>query len=263
MSLLLFPDPRINVSCVDIRKFNSEVEELIKILKDEAEKNNLKALSAVEIAYPYRVIVIRDGNNFLELINTRIIKEEDYKEIEEEIPYYPNLKIKIKRPSKIKIYYQDRNGNEFFKEFEGEKAFLIAQKVDLSFGITPLLKLSKKERNEYLKKLEENGLAQVEVCPPFSKREYFPSVNDKLIFIGFIFLVLPFFGIKKDFFFTFNKYILLPLTIIIMSAFLVYAYFESKKYTQCTSCQVGNNATRALFRALFATIITILSFVLY
>ena len=80
-------------------------------------------------------------------------------------------------------------------------------------------------------------------CPTFSKKEYFVSVTDKLLFFMFVSLILPLFGVEKstlESWYTYNKFAF-PAVIVIMIGFFFYAQYEAKQFSQCTSCQVGNN----------------------
>ncbi len=74
--LVIYPDDRI-MMCGDVRGFDESVGRLIDDMKDTIEANNLDALSAIQVAHPFNIAVIKlkDGS-FLELVNPRIIKKE-------------------------------------------------------------------------------------------------------------------------------------------------------------------------------------------
>jgi len=107
--LVVYPDDRI-LACTDVRSFKEDLVRLIDDIKDTMEANGLSALSAIQIARPFNVIVIKTDDGYLELINPRILLKEGSFESIEETSYYPNIKIKVPRYKKIKLIYEDRNG---------------------------------------------------------------------------------------------------------------------------------------------------------
>jgi hypothetical protein len=92
--------------------------------------------------------------------------------------------------------------------------------------------------------LANDGLIpQVEVCPTFSRKDYFVSFTDKLLIVMGLTLLSPLFNLSKQTIstlYTLDKF-LLPLIIVLMIGFFFYAQYEAKKYSQCSSCQIGNN----------------------
>ena len=55
--LVVYPDDRI-LACTDVRSFKEDLVRLLDDIKDTMEANNLKALSAIQIARPFNVAVI-------------------------------------------------------------------------------------------------------------------------------------------------------------------------------------------------------------
>jgi hypothetical protein len=106
-------------------------------------------------------------------------------------------------------------------------------------------RLDKKQRQRILDALEGKGLMPQtgDVCPTFSKKDYFVSFSDKLLFFMGLSLLTPLFNFEKstvEKIYMFDK-IAFPTVIALMVGFFFYAQYEAKKYKQCSSCQVGNN----------------------
>jgi len=243
--LVIFPDDRVNIACTDVRKFDKELDTLLQDMKDTMEANGLNAMSAIQIAFPYNVVLIRDEEGYHEYINPRIIKKEGEFDSLEETLYYPDIKQTIPRYKKIKLVYEDRNGSSQHADIDDPQlSATLQRKIDYLFGGTFLDKVSKDHRERVLKALAENGLVpEVEVCPTFSKKDYFVSFADKLLILMGLSLLSPLFDFSKETMakiYTFDK-VVLPLVIILMIGFFFYAQYEAKKYKQCSSCQIGNN----------------------
>jgi len=67
-------------------------------------------------------------------------------------------------------------------------------------------------------------------------------------------LLTPLFKFEKstvEHIYTFDK-IAFPLVLALMAGFFLYAFYESKKYKQCSSCQVGNNIGVVIKRSIAA-----------
>ena len=87
----------------NVRFFNDELFEVIQDLKDTMEENKLNALSAFQIGSPLSVIVIKkDNDEFLELVNARVLKREGSVTPTERTAYFPGMSAKTKRYEKIK-----------------------------------------------------------------------------------------------------------------------------------------------------------------
>lgn len=97
-------------------------------------KNGL-FLTAPQCGLPYRAFVMA-GNPPFAIFNPRVVDETTKEEILEEISLSrPNLILKIKRPSIIKVRFQDMDGNTHTEKFVGLTARLIQQSIDYLDGI--------------------------------------------------------------------------------------------------------------------------------
>jgi peptide deformylase len=244
--LLIYPDERINIACTDVRSFNQTLWDVIEDIKDTMVEHDLDALAAIQIAYPYNIILIKEKDgSYSEYINPRIIGSYGAFQSEETTAYYPEVTQTIPRAQSIKVVYEDRHGKPQHIDIEDEAyAATFQRKVDYLFGGTFLDKVSKEHRERVLDALANEGLIpEVEVCPTFSRKDYFVSITDKLLFVMGLTLLAPLFSLSKDTIsalYTLDKF-LLPIIFILMISFFFYAQYEAKKYSQCSSCQIGNN----------------------
>ncbi|TQV64297.1 MAG: peptide deformylase [Sulfurovum sp.] len=258
--LVVYPDDRILTPCSDVRVFDEKLFQVLENMQDTMKANDLNALSAIQIAIPYNIIVIKDDEtqDYHEYINARVIKSEGTIETLESTSYYPNIEVTIPRYEKIKIVYEDRNGKVHYADIdEPELSSTLQRKMDYLFGGTFLAKVSKTQALQAIDALAKGGIvAQEEVCPLFSTKDYFVSFTDKLLFLMGLSLLAPLVGFAP--FKTFGLIAFIGV-IILMIAFFFYAQYEAKKYSQCSSCQIGNNIGVIVKRVSLAGILFMVS----
>ncbi len=267
--LVIYPDDRI-MACGDVRGFDESVGKLFDDIIDTMKAHNLEALSAMQVAHPFNMFVVKKDGEYLEFANPRILIKEDPFEAPESSSYYPeNISIVIPRYAKMKIVYEDRNGQTKYMDSEGDKKFaaLFQQMMDFSLGGTILDRVDKKQKEQFLAALENKGIMPEvgDVCPTFSKKDYFVSFADKLLFLMGASLFAALFHFSKETLqkiYTIDKF-LFPSILILMVGFFIYAFYESKKYRQCSSCQVGNNIGVVIKRSVLALILAIATYFIY
>ena len=270
--LVVYPDDRI-LLCSDVRDFKDEsLPRLLNDMKETMEANNLTALSAIQVAHPFNIVIIKKENGeYWELINPRILGREGHFISKEKTSYYPDIELEVPRYKKIQLLYEDRDGKQHsIKVEDKELSATIQRKLDYLSGGTPLDKVDKHYREKVLDALAGKGLIPCtgDVCPTFSNKDYIISFLDKLLFFMGLSLLTPIF---KKFFdwsnetvtkiYTFDKYGYIA-TIFLLIIFFIYAQYEAKKYKQCSSCQIGNQIGIMLKRFAVGTAIAIAAYFL-
>lgn len=98
-------------------------------------KKNGMFLSAPQVGLPYRVFTMI-GNPPFAIFNPRIIDETTAEvTLEETSLSYPNLILKVKRPSIIKVRFQDMDGNTHTEKFIGMTSRIFQQGLDYLNGV--------------------------------------------------------------------------------------------------------------------------------
>ena len=255
--LVVYPDDRI-LACGDVRGFDESVGRLFDDIKETMDHHGLDALSAMQVAHPFNMFIVKKDGEYIEFANPRILQKSKPFEAEERSSYYPDITAIVPRHEKLKIVYEDRNGNTCYMDADNDKHFAaqFAQMMDFSLGGTMLDRIDKKQKQRILDALEGKGLVpQVgDVCPTFSRKDYFVSFADKILFFMGLSLLTPLFKFQKttvENIYMFDK-IAFPTVLLLMAGFFVYAFYESKKYKQCSSCQVGNNIGVVIKRSVAA-----------
>lgn len=265
--LVIYPDDRI-LLCSDVRDFKDEsLPKLLNDMKETMEANNLTALSAIQVAHPFNIVVIKkDNGEYWELINPRILGREGNFISKEKTSYYPDIELEVPRYETIQLLYEDRDGKSHGERIEDrELSATIQRKIDYLSGGTPLDKVDKNYREKVLDALAGKGLMPCtgDVCPTFSNKDYIISFLDKLLFFMGLSLLTPLF--KKLFnwssetvakIYAFDKYGYIAV-ILLLIIYFIYAQYEAKKYRQCSSCQIGNQIGVMLKRFAVGTAIAI------
>ncbi len=258
--LTVYPDDRI-LACGDVRGFDESVGRLFDDIIETMKHHDLDALSAIQVGHPFNMFVVKRGEEYIEFANPRILKKEKPFEAEETSSYYPGVTAVVPRHEKLKIVYEDRNGNTCYMDIDGDKHFaaMFQQMMDFSLGGTMLDRIDKKQREKILEALENDGRIPQpgDVCPTFSRKDYFVSFTDKILFLMALTLLTPLFSFEKstvEKIYLFDK-IAFPAVIVLMIGFFLYAFYESKKYRQCSSCQVGNNIGVVIKRTVAAAVL--------
>ena len=264
--IITYPTPPSVEYSTDVRVFNDEISSIIQDLKDTMQEHSLDGLTAFQIGYMYNIIVIKKGNgSFLELINPRLFNTSGKVTTTEKTAYFPGLSAKVTRHEKISVVYEDREFNQHSLRAEGELSILLQRKIDYTFGSSFINKLSQDEKKRFETKLEfGSDVAISESCPTAFNRDKILKVINIIMAIMLALLIYSLFISEVEELYTLWSYQLytsfgvLGLNIV----YFFYAQYEGKKYTSCTSCQIGNIIGTTVISLSKLTLLMILSYFL-
>ena len=245
--LKYYPDDSINILSGPMRGRGETLDNILEDMIDTMKANSLDALSAIQIGYPYQVMVIKDGDEYREYLNPRMINNSEPFESIERSVYFKDHDFGVTRYKNISVVYEDKNGDSQVQKItDSEKSATFQRKLDYLFNASLLDRQKPARREQAISALAGKGMMPDNsdaFCPTESKRDYFVSVADKLLIFMGISLLLPLFGISESTlqsWYSYDKFAFVAV-ILLMIGFFIYAWFEAKKFKQCTSCQVGNN----------------------
>ena len=242
-NIVTYPNPPSAEYSTDIRIFNEELYSLIDDLKDTIEANNLEGLAAFQIKNHFNVVVVKQSDgSFLELINPRLISNKGKITTRETTAYFPGLSAEVTRYDKISIIYQDREGNDLSLKAEGDFSILLQRKLDYTFGSSFLNKLSGDAKKEFELQLEYGAeAATAQTCPTTFKRDYFKKGVLAITVIMALLAIVGFFldAQLQAQIWSAEVYLFIA-AIAVNIGYFFYGYYEGKKYSSCTSCQIGN-----------------------
>ena len=264
-----YPDKSININAGPIRGFDGSYQQMVEDIIDTMKEHQLQGLSAIQIGYPYQLMVIKEETTYTPYANPRIITQTEPFESTEASSYFHNQAITVKRHKKISIVYDDNQGEMKSRKIEDEElATLFQRKIDYLFNTSLIDRLLPDQKEQAIRALAGKGampdISDNAFCPPPSKKVYFVSVTDKLLFFMFISIILPFFSVSKETLSSWYTYDLFafPIILLLMIGFFLYAQREAKEFKQCTSCQVGNNIGVVAKRVTLAIVLVTASYFL-
>ena len=100
-----------------------------------AHKENCVGLACIQIGIPKRVILVRQGNSFTPFINPTIIKKSSNTYLADEGCLSLEGTRRVRRHKTIKVMWQDSNGKQKAREFNGFTAQIIQHEVDHCNGL--------------------------------------------------------------------------------------------------------------------------------
>ena len=113
-------DPVLHKVCHPVTQFDGKLAGLLEDLTATLAQANGLGLAAPQIGILRRVCVVMDQDEtYLELVNPQIVEQEGEQEGFEGCLSVPGRWGVVKRPYKVRVRAQDRNGNFF--EAEGEE----------------------------------------------------------------------------------------------------------------------------------------------
>lgn len=184
----------------------------------------------------------QDGS-FLEMINPRLFNQKGRVTTVERTAYFPGLSAKVERYETATVIYQDRDLKQCSIKVDGDLSILLQRKIDYTFGSSFINKLSHDEKKRFETKLEfGSDIAISESCPTEFNRDKILKIINIIMAIMLALLIYSLFISeveRLDTLWSYQLYIsfgVLGLSIV----YFFYAQYEGKKFTSCTSCQIGN-----------------------
>lgn len=111
-------DPALAKQCRPVEKFDQKLHWLLDDLKETLANAGGVGLAAPQVGILRRAVVVEDENEqMIELVNPVIVSQEGEQDGWEGCLSLPGMWGKVKRPNRVKVRAQDRNGSWF--EVEG------------------------------------------------------------------------------------------------------------------------------------------------
>lgn len=133
--IVKFGDDILQKTCRPVEKFDKKLFQLLDDMKETLAEANGVGLAAPQVGILRRVCIVDVGDGPIELINPEIIGEEGEQEGAEGCLSNPGEYGIVKRPLKVTVKAQDRNGNWFQKTGEELCARAFCHEIDHLQGI--------------------------------------------------------------------------------------------------------------------------------
>ncbi len=137
-------DSVLRKTCRSVLNFDERLAQLLDDMKETMYKAEGVGLAAPQVGILRRVCVVDVGDGPIELVNPVIIEEEGTQEGSEGCLSLPGKSGIVKRPMKVSVRAQDRNGNTFTVTGEELKARAFCHEIDHLNGILYVDKVTRK-----------------------------------------------------------------------------------------------------------------------
>ncbi len=131
--------------------------EFASALVETCRRFNGLGLSANQCGFPHRVFVMGAGEEFIACFNPKVISAEEETHMEEGCLSFPLLSLKITRPKRIVVEYQDFTGEKRTATFEGLTARCFLHELDHMDGIVYTSKAKPLALEFGMKKMKKLG----------------------------------------------------------------------------------------------------------
>jgi peptide deformylase len=128
---------------------------LASTLVETCKKHNGLGLSANQCGEEHRVFVMGTGNDYIACFNPKILSSEGEAHMPEGCLSFPLLQLRITRPKRIEVEYQDWTGEKHTATFDGMTARVFQHELDHLNGIVYTDKVKPLALQSGLKKIEK------------------------------------------------------------------------------------------------------------
>ena len=133
---LLPPESPILHIKLPIMEEEMDRKELVKNMIETMKHWGGIGLSSNQIGFPYRMFVFGDNEKYVSCFNPEILKESDVKIPREEgCLTYPGLFVKIFRPDRIKVQFEDEDKKVHTDELDGLLCRVFQHEMDHMDGV--------------------------------------------------------------------------------------------------------------------------------
>lgn len=138
-------DSVLRKTCRSVLNFDEKLAQLLDDMKETMYKAEGVGLAAPQVGILRRICVVDVGDGLIELINPVIESEEGEQEGSEGCLSLPGKSGIVRRPMKVTVRAQDRNGNTFTVTGEELKARAFCHEIDHLNGILYIDKVIRKD----------------------------------------------------------------------------------------------------------------------
>ena len=140
-------DDVLRQRCAEVEVFDEKLWTLLDDMKDTVKKEQGAGLAAPQVGVLKRVVVVDVEEGYFEFINPVILQQKG-----EQNGWEGCLSVRgksgiVSRPNKVKLAFQDRNGEKFLLQAKGFFARAICHELDHLDGILYIDKASHIEKN--------------------------------------------------------------------------------------------------------------------
>ena len=130
LNVLLFPNPALREPTVEVTKFDDVLKRLVSDMWETMYLSKGVGLAAPQVGHPLKLFVSDWEGARRVLINPEIVETEGVEAKDEGCLSFPGIFEEVKRPMRIRIRYQDENGELHTETAEGQLARVYSHETD-------------------------------------------------------------------------------------------------------------------------------------
>jgi peptide deformylase len=136
LNIIKEPNETLRKRSKEVTEFGARLHQLLDDMRDTMISASGVGIAAVQVGILYRACLVdaQDGG-IVELVNPVIVKVTGEKIGEEGCLSVPGFNGMVRRPLKVTVRAQDRNGKSFEHKFEGRSAVCVCHELDHLDGV--------------------------------------------------------------------------------------------------------------------------------
>ena len=156
MNLKIWPDASLKKKCKPVDDFNEYLWNLLDEMRGVLEDYKAQGLASNQIGIDLQVLLLRDKQGIImEIINPKILGEEQSQYENEACLSFPGITVKIERPRYINFEYYDRHGERREAIAADVEAICLKHEMEHLSGQTILNRVNRKERKRIEAELDK------------------------------------------------------------------------------------------------------------
>jgi len=131
MIIVKFPDSRLRIRCHEVVFPDYVICSIVDNMITAAKSCNVAGIAANQVGYMRRIVIMKDGDNYIPMINPLIMANNNYIIFSrEECLSIPGTTVTIPRYNSVSIQYNNLDGSIERSTFTGLKAVVIQHEID-------------------------------------------------------------------------------------------------------------------------------------
>lgn len=158
LEILEFPDPRLRTRAQPVDTFDATLKQLVADMFETMYAAPGVGLAATQVDVHRQVLVMdmsEERDQPMALINARILESSGEQVYQEGCLSFPGIFADVTRALRVKVAFQDVDGQAIEREFEGPLAVCVQHEMDHLQGKVFVDHLSALKRSLLLKRLEK------------------------------------------------------------------------------------------------------------
>jgi peptide deformylase len=157
LDILVYPNPVLRAPSVEVAEFDEKLKHLVADMWETMYYSKGVGLAAPQIGIPIKLFVSDWEGNKRVLANPKIIETEGAETSNEGCLSFPGIYEDVTRPNRIRILFQDENGEQRDEVIEGYLARVYSHETDHLNGKLMIDHLSSLKRAFLRKKMNRKA----------------------------------------------------------------------------------------------------------